>query len=186
MSSCVLEYQNHVLWQPETSYRGLTGRRKLLFSCSIVSNCLWLHELPQARLPCTSPYPRVCSNSCPLSWWYHPTISSSVAPFSSCPQSFPVSVSFPMNWLFPLVANILELQLQHQSFQRLFREGREKGSPALRTRLPSFRAKQLPKFPFIFFSSLENETTPRKKEWKAQNQSLIDQVKVQKSLCLRA
>ena len=48
----------------------------------------------------SSPSPRVCSNSCPLSQWYHPTISSSVMPFSSCLQSFPASGSFPMSWLF--------------------------------------------------------------------------------------
>ena len=52
------------------------------------------------RLPCPSPSPRVCSNSCLLSWWCHPTISPSVAPFSSCPQSFPVPGPFPMSWLF--------------------------------------------------------------------------------------
>ena len=46
-------------------------------------------------------FPRVCSNSCPLSWWCHPTISSSVIPFSSCPQSFLASRSFPLSWLFP-------------------------------------------------------------------------------------
>ena len=56
--------------------------------------------LQHTRLPCPSLYPRVCSNSCPLSQWCHPTISSSVAPFSSCPQSFPVSRSFPMSLLF--------------------------------------------------------------------------------------
>jgi len=171
---------------PETSYRGELAKGKLLFSCSIVSDSLWPHELQQARLPCTSPCPRVCSNSCPLSWWYHPIISSSVPPFfSSCPQCFPVSVSFPMNQLSPLVANVLELQPQHQSFQRIFREGREEGSPAVRIRLPSFRARQLPKFPFILFSSSETETTPGE-EWKAQGQSLIEQVKVQKSLCIKA
>ena len=53
---------------------------------------------PQA--PCPSPSPGVCSNSCPLSRWCHPTSSSSVAPFSSCPQSFPASESFPVSWLF--------------------------------------------------------------------------------------
>ena len=52
------------------------------------------------RLPCPSPSPRVCSNSCPLSQWCHPTISSSVTPFSSCLQSFPASGSFPVIWLF--------------------------------------------------------------------------------------
>ena len=51
-------------------------------------------------LPCPSPFPGVCSNSRSLSWWCHPTISSSLVPFSSCLQSFPASGSFPMNWLF--------------------------------------------------------------------------------------
>ena len=55
-----------------------------------------------ARLPRPSPTPRACSNSCPLSQWYHPTISSSVIPFSSCLQSFPASGSFPMSQLFTL------------------------------------------------------------------------------------
>ena len=57
------------------------------------------HGLQQARLPCPSPTPRAYPNSCPLSWWCHPTISSSVVPFSSCPQSFPASESFPMSQL---------------------------------------------------------------------------------------
>ena len=64
------------------------------FSHSVVSDCLWPHGLEQARLPCPSPTPRVYSNSCPLSWWRHATISSSVIPFSSCLQSFPASESF--------------------------------------------------------------------------------------------
>ena len=72
----------------------------LLFSPSIVSNSLWPHGLQHARLPCPSLSPRVCSNSCPLSWWCHLTISSSIASFSSCPQSFPASGSFLMNLLF--------------------------------------------------------------------------------------
>ena len=59
-----------------------------------MSNSLQPHGLQHARLPCPSLYPRACSNSCPLSQWYHPTISSSVAPFSSCPQFFPVSQLF--------------------------------------------------------------------------------------------
>ena len=58
------------------------------------------HELQHARPPCPSPVPGVYSNSCPLSQWCHPTISSSVVPFSSCPQSFPASGSFPMSQLF--------------------------------------------------------------------------------------
>ena len=68
----------------------------LLLSHSAVSDSLWPHELQQARLPCPSPTLRVCSNSCPLSWWCHPTISSSVTLFSTCPQSFPTSGSFPI------------------------------------------------------------------------------------------
>ena len=63
---------------------------------------LWPHGLQHTRLPCPSPTPRACSNSCPLSWWCHPTISSSVVPFSSCLQSFPASGSFPMNQFFTL------------------------------------------------------------------------------------
>ena len=61
---------------------------------------LWPHGLLHAWLSCPLPSPRVCSNSCPLSWWSHPTISSSAAPFSSCPQSFPASGYFPRSWLF--------------------------------------------------------------------------------------
>ena len=60
------------------------------FSCSVVSDSLWPHESQHTRLPCPSLSPRDCSNSCPLSCWCHPTISSSADPFSSCPQSFPV------------------------------------------------------------------------------------------------
>ena len=71
----------------------------LVFSCSVVSDSLWPHGL-HARLPCPSPSPGAWSNSCPLSWWCHPTISSSVIPFSSCLQSFPASGSFLMSWLF--------------------------------------------------------------------------------------
>ena len=70
------------------------------FSCSVVSNSLRPHEPQHARPPCPSPTPRVYSNSCPLSGWCHPTISSSVIPFSSCPQSFPASGSFQMSQLF--------------------------------------------------------------------------------------
>ena len=58
------------------------------------------HGLQHARLPCPSPTPRTCSNSCPTSRWCHPTISSSLVPFSSCPQSLPASESFPMSQLF--------------------------------------------------------------------------------------
>ena len=77
-----------------------------VFSCSVqfshsdVSNSLWLHGLQHARLPCPSPTPGACSNSCLSSWWCHPTMSSSATSFSSCPQSFTASESFPMSQLF--------------------------------------------------------------------------------------
>ena len=61
-----------------------------------MSYSLWPHGLQHARFPC----PGACSNSCPWSWWCHPTISSSVVPFSSCPKSFPASGSFPMSQFF--------------------------------------------------------------------------------------
>ena len=64
-----------------------------------MSDSLPPHGLQHARLSCPSLSPRVCSNSCPLSQWCHPTISSFITPFSSCPQSFSASVSFPTNWL---------------------------------------------------------------------------------------
>ena len=70
----------------------------LLFSCLVMSDSLQSHGLQHTRLPCPSPSPWVCPNSCPLSQWCHPTISSSVAPFS--PQSFPASRSFLMSWFF--------------------------------------------------------------------------------------
>ena len=70
------------------------------FSHSVVSNSFWPHEPQHARPPCPSPTPRVYPNSCPLSQWCHPTIPSSVIPFSSCPQSFPASGSFQMSQIF--------------------------------------------------------------------------------------
>ena len=71
------------------------------FSCSVLSDSLWPHELQHGRPPCPSPTARVYPNSYPSSRWCHPTIWSSVVPFSSCPQSFPASVSFQMSQLFP-------------------------------------------------------------------------------------
>ena len=68
-------------------------------SVTVVSDSLQPHEPQHARPPHPSPTPRVYSNSCPSSWWFHPAISSSVVPFSSCLQSFPVSGSFPMRQL---------------------------------------------------------------------------------------
>ena len=71
----------------------------LLFSCSVGSDSLWPHGLQHTRPPCPSPTPGACSNSCPLSQWCYPTISSSVIPFSSLPQSFPASGSFLVSQL---------------------------------------------------------------------------------------
>ena len=91
----------------------------LLFSCSVVSSSLQPYGLQQARLPCPSSSPRACSNSCPLSCWCHPTISSSVVPFS-CLQSFPASGSFPVSQLFTSggqsigdSASVLPMNIQH-------------------------------------------------------------------------
>ena len=70
------------------------------FSHSVMSDSLWPLGLQQASLPCPSPTPRAYSNSFLLSWWCHPTISSSVAPFFSCPQLFPASGSFTMSQFF--------------------------------------------------------------------------------------
>ena len=92
-----------------------------MFSHSVVSASLWPHGLQHTRLPSPSYSPGVCSNSCPLNQWCHPTIMSSVTLFSSCLQSFPVSgfcsVSFGSSHQ---VAKVLELQLQRQSFQCVF------------------------------------------------------------------
>ena len=79
----------------ETSWRS----KELLLSRSVIPDSLW-HGLQHARLPCPSSSPRASSNSHPSSRWYHPTISSSVAPFSSCLQSFPASESFPTSQFF--------------------------------------------------------------------------------------
>ena len=75
----------------------ITNIPSVHFSYSVVSDSLWPHELKHARSPCPSPTPRVHSNSCPSSQWCHPAISSSVIPFSSCPQSLPALESFPMS-----------------------------------------------------------------------------------------
>ena len=72
----------------------------IYFSVTHLWLTLWPHELQHARLPCSSPSPGACSNSCPLTRWCHPTISSSVIPFSSCLQSFPASGSFLRSWHF--------------------------------------------------------------------------------------
>ena len=94
---------------------------RLLSSHSVVSDSLRPHGLQHSRLPYPSPSPGACSNSCPLSQWCHPKISSSVVPFSSCLHSFPASMLFSMSWLFtsgdqsigaPSSASVLPMNIQ--------------------------------------------------------------------------
>ena len=102
-----------------TSWKESGPLTSVQFSLSVMSDSLpppWTHH---TRPPCPSPTPGVYSNSCPLSRWCHPTISSSVVPFSSFPQSFPASGSFQMSQ-FSWGAKVLEFQLQDQSFQCIF------------------------------------------------------------------
>ena len=94
------------------------GTSSVQSSHSVVSDSLRPRESQHARPPCPAPTPEVHSNSCPLSRWCHPAISSSVVPFSSWPQSPPASESFPMSQIFAWGAKVLEFQLQHYSFQR--------------------------------------------------------------------
>ena len=96
------EWQPTPVFLPGESHgqRSLEGYSSVQFSHSVVSDSLWPHGLQHARIPCPSQTPRACTNSCLSSWWHHPTISSSVVPFSSCPQSFPASESFQMSQLF--------------------------------------------------------------------------------------
>ena len=93
-----------------------------LFLCKVLPDSLWPHGLQHASLPCPSPTPGACSNSCPLSQWCYLIISSSAALFSFCPQPFPASRSFPMSQFFTSGGHrVLSLQLQNQSFQWIFR-----------------------------------------------------------------
>ena len=97
-------------------------RTSAQFSHSVVSNSLRSHGLQHSRPPCPSPTPGVHPNSCPLSQWCHPTISSSVIPFSSCLQSCSASGSFQMSLSSShQVAKVLVFQLQYQFFQWTFR-----------------------------------------------------------------
>ena len=114
------KYRTHV--RDEDS--GWAAGLEKCFSNNIVVQLLsrlFVTTWTAARFPCTSPFPRACANSSPLSQWCHPTISSSVVPFSSCLQSFPASGSFQMSQFFPSGGQSLELQLQHQPFQWIFR-----------------------------------------------------------------
>ena len=99
-------------WTPTCTGRHIFLLWFLLFSRSVRFNSLWPHGLQHTRVPCPSPFPGVWSNSCPLSRWCHPTISSSVIPFTSCLQSFPASGSFPSSSFFFSKVFSSELVLQ--------------------------------------------------------------------------
>ena len=90
-----------------------------LFTCSVVSHSLHPCGLQHTRLPCHSLSPGVCSNSCPLSWWCHPTISSSVTSFSFCLHSFPISGSFPVSWLFTSDGQSIGVSSPSHEYSRL-------------------------------------------------------------------
>jgi len=93
-------WPNSVTSSNNLAIGGIFQISSVQFSCSVVSVSLQPHGLQHVRFSCPSPTPGACSNSCPLSWWCHPTISSSVIPFSSCLQSFPASGSFQMSQFF--------------------------------------------------------------------------------------
>ena len=97
MKNCWFDRQIWV-FQPKLFYNVYLS--SVQFSCSVVSNSLQPHESQHTRPPCLSPTPGVHPDSRPLSQWRHPAISSSVIPFSSCPQSLPASEPFPMSQLF--------------------------------------------------------------------------------------
>ena len=128
--------QKQQLWRPSSFCMPIEGSRaepeliiqrsavwvrtgSVLFSHSVVSNSWWPHGLQQARLPCPSSTPGAYSNSCARSRWCHPTILSSVVPFSSHLQSFPASRSFSMSQFF--ASGVLEFLLQQPSFQWIIR-----------------------------------------------------------------
>ena len=113
-SQCLL----HLLAKQVFKYLFLSS---VQFSHSVVSDSSRPRGLQHARLPCPSPTPGACSNSCPLSQWCHPTISSSVVPFSSAFNISQYQGLFQGITSLHQVAKLLELQLQHQSFQWIFR-----------------------------------------------------------------
>ena len=92
-------YSTNISWG-HIIYHAKSYWRSVQFSHSVISDSFELHGLKHTSLLCPSPTPRACSNSCPSSRWYHPTISSSVILFSSRPLSLPASESFPMSQLF--------------------------------------------------------------------------------------
>ena len=100
MIFCLLEYLCLIMFTLLTPFFALPYFSSVQFSRSVMSDSLRPHGMQHTRPPCPSPTPGVYPNSCPLSRWCHPTISSSIIPFSSCLQFFPASGSFQMNHLF--------------------------------------------------------------------------------------
>ena len=98
--TCMFNLTGNPVGSTIKTYQEFNHFSSVQFSCSVVSNSLWHLELQHSRPPCPSPTPIVYPNSWTLNWWSHPTISSSVVPFSSCPQSFPASGSFQTSHLF--------------------------------------------------------------------------------------
>ena len=95
-----LTLSSHAATAEFSKFADILGTYSVQFSCSVMSDSLRPHESQHTRPPCPSPSSAIYSNSCPSSRWCHPAISSSVIPFSSCPQSLPASGSFPMSQLF--------------------------------------------------------------------------------------
>ena len=115
----ITEQQVELFVQLRTSYHFAQFRSVAQAGLTLRPHGLWG---PQGPHPCLSPTPEACSNSSPLIQWCHPTISSSVIPFSFCLQSFPASGPFPVSQFFTSGGqSIVEFQLQHQSFQWIFR-----------------------------------------------------------------
>ena len=97
--ACILHVNHSTLNWPHW-FKHIWKVNSVQFSCSVMSDSSWPHGRQHTRPPCPSPTPRAYSNSCPLSWWRDPTISSSVVTYSFCLPSLPASASFPMSQLF--------------------------------------------------------------------------------------
>ena len=132
LAHCSFSHQSHpsswdLLLSFQEEFESLRGkmlagwlcllRSSVQFSRSVVSDSLQPYEPQHTRPPCPSPTPGVYPNSCPLSRWCHPTISSSVVPFSSCPQSFPAPGSFPVSPLFASSSAPYKVQCPHLIYQ---------------------------------------------------------------------
>ena len=123
----------------------------VLCCCSVMSNSLRPHGMQHARLPCSSPSPRACSNSCPSSWWCHPTISFVIS-FSFCLKIFPASRIFSIVGSLHHVAKVLELQVHHESFRFTIRPSNEY-SVLISLRLAGLISLQAKGLTRVFFST---------------------------------